>query len=88
MPTVIIKEKPKEVIIKEEKPIKPRPGGLNLNNFAAKASNLIKNAENLFDIKSVIIHRASAIVSKNYSDDDKEKFAEILSNLYGLKQEE
>tara|TARA_Y100000310_G_scaffold231235_1_gene233765 strand:- start:1949 stop:2788 length:840 start_codon:yes stop_codon:yes gene_type:complete len=73
---------------KEEKPIKPRPGGLNLNNFAVKVSNLIKNAENLFDIKSVIIHRASAIVSKNYSDDDKEKFAEILSNLYGLKQEE
>src|SRR3990167_1252832 len=67
--------------------IEKRPGQLNVSNFAIQIDNLITNANNLLDIKGVIIQRAIDIVEKNYGDKDAEELRQALKTNYDLSND-
>ena len=66
----------------EDTSVQQRPGQLDLGSYVMRVSHFIENAQNLLDIKAVILRRALDIVKKNYGDKDADKFRRMLRAEY------
>jgi hypothetical protein len=67
----------------EANPVVPVPK-LNINVFAERVARLVYNYEALLDPRTIILNRAQAYLSKNYSPNMAKELMALLQTNYGL----
>lgn len=71
-----------DVEVEEEgEPGKPP---LDVDQFARRVSRLVQNYDNLLDIETAILTRASSYLEKNYGAEYVDQFEETLESQFGL----
>jgi len=69
------------LLLEDEEPL------IDIDTFASEVARLVKNYENLLDMESLLIDKASSFISDKYGEETAERFLDSLESKHSLNLE-